>query len=226
MANYIIITHGYCQCYFPYVFTYLLFTITWYLWPVYNISTLISNRAANQRVSGNTAGCLYCGFRTVALLMNIFEPTLCRYFESSILTAKPRCCSGVFLLQLITWQKNKGWISEMTSPVLCALPRKNAGTVLRRSASTRRTSYTPIWPNLYWLRRKGEALKHHILMFILVIWHVGVILSCMDKFKLAPYFCRELEEYKEKQDDNQNGGDAAKISSKHVCFFILGTLCN
>lgn len=26
---------------------------------------------------------------------------------------------------------------------------------------------------------------------------------------------RELEEYKEKQDDNQNGGDAAKISSKH-----------
>ncbi|XP_040885161.1 E3 ubiquitin-protein ligase CHIP isoform X2 [Toxotes jaculatrix] len=26
---------------------------------------------------------------------------------------------------------------------------------------------------------------------------------------------RELEEYKEKQDDNQNGGDAAKIASKH-----------
>lgn len=169
MANYIIITHGYCQCYFPYVFTYLLFTITWYVWPVCNISTLISNRAASQRVSGNTAGCLYCGFRTVALLINIFESTLFRYFEGSILTVKPRCCSCVFLLQLITWQKNKGWISEMTSPVLCALPRKNAGTVLRRSASTRRTSYTPIWPNLYWLRRKGEALKHHNLIFILII---------------------------------------------------------
>lgn len=32
--------------------------------------------------------------------------------------------------------------------------------------------------------------------------------------------CRELEEYKEKQDDNQNGGDVAKISSKHVCSFL------
>lgn len=29
------------------------------------------------------------------------------------------------------------------------------------------------------------------------------------------YMCRELE-CKEKQDDNQNGGDAAKIASKHV----------
>lgn len=29
---------------------------------------------------------------------------------------------------------------------------------------------------------------------------------------------RELEEYKEKQDDNQNGGDASKIASKHVSF--------
>lgn len=27
-----------------------------------------------------------------------------------------------------------------------------------------------------------------------------------------------MEEYKEKQDDDQNGGDAAKIASKHVCF--------
>lgn len=33
--------------------------------------------------------------------------------------------------------------------------------------------------------------------------------------------CRELEEYKEKQDDNQNGGDVAKISSKHVCIFMF-----
>lgn len=30
------------------------------------------------------------------------------------------------------------------------------------------------------------------------------------------FFCRELDEYKEKQDDNQNGGDPAKISSKTV----------
>lgn len=36
--------------------------------------------------------------------------------------------------------------------------------------------------------------------------------------------CRELEEYKEKQDDNQNGGDVAKISSKHVCVFIIFSL--
>lgn len=38
-------------------------------------------------------------------------------------------------------------------------------------------------------------------------------------------FCRELEEYKEKQDDNQNGGDTAKIASKHVgscmCFGLI-----
>lgn len=40
-----------------------------------------------------------------------------------------------------------------------------------------------------------------------------------DAFFFSVCFCRELEEYKEKQDDNQNGGDAAKISSKHVGIF-------
>lgn len=33
-------------------------------------------------------------------------------------------------------------------------------------------------------------------------------------------FYRELDDYKEKHDDNQNGSDAAKIASKHVCFYI------
>lgn len=55
-------------------------------------------------------------------------------------------------------------------------------------------------------------------------------LSCGFHYYFAPdgaeifsnfvLLCRELEEYKEKQDDNQNGGDAAKIASKHVRFCI------
>lgn len=60
-------------------------------------------------------------------------------------------------LQLITWQKNKGWILEMTSPAPCALQRRSDGTALRRNASTRRTSYMPTWLNSYWLRRNGET---------------------------------------------------------------------
>lgn len=103
----------------------------------------------------------------------------------------------------------------MTSPVPCALPRRNVGIASRKSASTRRTSYTLTWPNLSWLRRKGEA----------AVGGPAQVYKIMGRKKCS-YFCsrRELEEYKEKQDDNQNGGDAAKISSKHVCVFLF-VLC-
>lgn len=47
--------------------------------------------------------------------------------------------------------------------------------------------------------------------FIIVVVWGGAVVS-----KDVVLFCRELEEYKEKQDDNQNGGDTAKIASKHV----------
>lgn len=68
-------------------------------------------------------------------------------------------------MQLTIWQKNRGLILEMTSPAPCVLPRRNAGTALRRSASTRRMSYMLIWQNSYWLRRKGEAEKHGCEIF-------------------------------------------------------------
>lgn len=120
-----------------------------------------------------------------------------------------RCC---FCFQLIIWQKSSGWTLEMTSPALCALPRRNVGIASKISASTKRTSYMLTWPNLFWPRRKGEAsagVQHRL-----------------DKHQLGHKSCchlyshRELEEYKEKQDDNQNGGDAGKISSRHVCFWM------
>lgn len=46
---------------------------------------------------------------------------------------------------------------------------------------------------------------------------IFILFPMEGSFLITLYLCRELEEYKEKQDDNQNGGDAAKISSKHVC---------
>lgn len=100
----------------------------------------------------------------------------------------------------------------MTSPALCALPRRNVGIASKISASTKRTSYMLTWPNLSWPRRKGEAtagVQHRLYK------HQLVQKSCC-----RLYAHRELEEYKEKQDDNQNGGDAGKISSRHVCFWM------
>lgn len=47
----------------------------------------------------------------------------------------------------------------------------------------------------------------------------GSLFSVLSGDAFSVCFCRELEEYKEKQDDNQNGGDVAKISSKHVGIF-------
>lgn len=52
--------------------------------------------------------------------------------------------------------------------------------------------------------------------------HYYFILDAVSYNKFV-YICRELEEYKEKQDDNQNGGDAAKIASKHVSFYTFWT---
>lgn len=147
-------------------------------------------------VSSLTATCLVC----LLALMPCVKPVLL-------------CCCICF--QLIIWQKNRGWTLEMTSPALCASPRRSVGIASRISASTRRMSCMLTWPNLYWLRRKGTAAVGVGGSPTGLCGHELVQKSCCHL-----YLHRELEEYKEKQDDNQNGGDAAKISSRHVRFLI------
>lgn len=57
--------------------------------------------------------------------------------------------------QPTTWPRSSGSTLGMTSLVLCASPRRSAGTALRSGASIRRTSCTPTSLGLLWPSGRG-----------------------------------------------------------------------